>query len=98
VKDEKFSAIFVNNAGSDLKKVAVIMIFIAANPPGAVITLKILDENSKELCSKKVDAVYTKCSFILSEAGNKKVNVLLSIMDIKSGHEEKHERNFEIIN
>ncbi len=98
VHDVKGSAIIGINARTDLKPDAAIMNFIVANPPGAVITLKVMDENSTELCSKKVDAVYTNCSFILSETGNKKVNILLNIMDIKSGHEEKHEQNFEIIN
>lgn len=96
VKDINGSAIISVSARMDLKPGAVVMDLIVANPPGTEVSMRISDESSAELYSKKVDDVYTNCSFILSEAENLKVNIQLNILDVKTGHEEKHEQNFEI--
>ena len=97
VMDVNGSAIIGISARTDLKPGAVVLNLIVANPPGGEVSVKILDKRSNILCSKKVDAVYANCSFVLSEAENKKVNIQVNILDLKSGHEEKHVQDFEFI-
>lgn len=97
VKDVKGSAIIGISVRTDLKPDAVVMNLIVANPPGSEVSIKICDQSSNVLCNKKVEAVYTNCSFILPDEEKNKVNIQLNILDIKSGQEEKHEQNFEFI-
>lgn len=97
VKDVKGSAIIGVSSRTDLKPGAVVMNLIVANPPGSEILIKVLDESSDILCDKKVDAVYTSCSFVLPETEIKHVKIQLHVLDIKSDHIETYEQNFKII-